>query len=182
MIGKTFARSAAAAVALLGGTLLFAQEPPATLTIHPDQPEHAVSPMLYGLFFEEINHAGDGGLYAEKLADRAFVELEAGRPAGTRPGWYPVEQGGATVTLARGQAAIAAAFDQLRWSAKPPSVTFAWSWHRSASSEPHSSDASFFCTSIGSPFRVKLECEWHCASRLYWVLIMTPHWPASSCE
>ena len=26
-----------------------------------------VSPNLYGIFFEEISHAGDGGLYAELM-------------------------------------------------------------------------------------------------------------------
>lgn len=31
-----------------------------------------VSDSLYGLFFEDINRAGDGGLYAELLRNRAF--------------------------------------------------------------------------------------------------------------
>ncbi len=34
----------------------------------------AVSPNLYGIFFEEINHAGDGGLYAELVQNRGFEE------------------------------------------------------------------------------------------------------------
>ncbi|CAL8462764.1 g2297 [Coccomyxa elongata] len=33
---------------------------------------HPVSPLLYGVFFEEINNAGDGGLYAELVRDRSF--------------------------------------------------------------------------------------------------------------
>ena len=33
-----------------------------------------VSPDLYGIFFEEINHAGDGGLYAEMVQNRGFEE------------------------------------------------------------------------------------------------------------
>ena len=33
-----------------------------------------VSPNLYGIFFEEINHAGDGGLYAELVQNRGFEE------------------------------------------------------------------------------------------------------------
>lgn len=33
-----------------------------------------VSPTLYGIFFEEINHAGDGGLYAELVQNRGFEE------------------------------------------------------------------------------------------------------------
>lgn len=33
-----------------------------------------VSPNLYGIFFEEISHAGDGGLYAEMVQNRGFEE------------------------------------------------------------------------------------------------------------
>lgn len=33
-----------------------------------------VSPTLYGLFFEEINRAGDGGLYAEMIRNRSFED------------------------------------------------------------------------------------------------------------
>ena len=33
-----------------------------------------ISPAMYGLFFEEINHAGDGGLYAELVQNRSFEE------------------------------------------------------------------------------------------------------------
>ncbi len=33
---------------------------------------HEVSDTLYGLFFEDINHAADGGLYAELLQNRSF--------------------------------------------------------------------------------------------------------------
>lgn len=35
-----------------------------------------VSPRLYGIFFEEINHAGDGGLYAELVQNRSFEDDE----------------------------------------------------------------------------------------------------------
>jgi alpha-N-arabinofuranosidase len=33
---------------------------------------NATSPELYGWMFEDINHSGDGGLYGELLANRAF--------------------------------------------------------------------------------------------------------------
>ena len=33
-----------------------------------------VSTSMYGMFFEEINHAGDGGLYGEMLQNRGFEE------------------------------------------------------------------------------------------------------------
>ena len=31
-----------------------------------------VSPTLYGIFYEDINHAADGGLYAELIRNRSF--------------------------------------------------------------------------------------------------------------
>ena len=43
-----------------------------TLTVYADQPVHAVSPTLYGIFIEDINCAVDGGLYAELLKNRSF--------------------------------------------------------------------------------------------------------------
>lgn len=43
-----------------------------TIKINTKNRLHAVSPMLYGVFFEDINYAGDGGLYAELVANRAF--------------------------------------------------------------------------------------------------------------
>jgi len=36
----------------------------------------SISPSMYGVFFEEINHAGDGGLYAELVQNRSFMEKE----------------------------------------------------------------------------------------------------------
>ena len=33
-----------------------------------------VSPMLYGIFYEDINHAADGGLYAELVRNRSFED------------------------------------------------------------------------------------------------------------
>lgn len=46
----------------------------AKLTIHADRPGPKVSPTLYGIFFEEINCAGDGGLYAELVRNRSFED------------------------------------------------------------------------------------------------------------
>jgi alpha-L-arabinofuranosidase len=49
-------------------------EPPATarLTVDVSRPGPAISPMLHGLFFEDINYAADGGLYAELVQNRSF--------------------------------------------------------------------------------------------------------------
>jgi alpha-L-arabinofuranosidase len=45
---------------------------PAQLTIDPAQIVTPVSPTLYGMMTEEINHAFDGGLYAELVQNRTF--------------------------------------------------------------------------------------------------------------
>ncbi|KAF8600840.1 glycoside hydrolase [Ceratobasidium sp. AG-I] len=42
-----------------------------TLTVSTNG-SFASSPLLYGYMFEDINHSGDGGLYAELLQNRAF--------------------------------------------------------------------------------------------------------------
>ena len=52
-----------------------------TLTVDGDVPLHAISPTLYGLFFEDINHAADGGLYAELLRNRSFENEELLSPS-----------------------------------------------------------------------------------------------------
>ena len=45
-----------------------------TLTLDLAKPGAAVSPMLYGLMTEEINHSYDGGLYAELIRNRIFKD------------------------------------------------------------------------------------------------------------
>ena len=42
------------------------------ILVSPEKKTGEVSPSLYGIFFEDINRAGDGGLYAEMLMNRAF--------------------------------------------------------------------------------------------------------------
>ncbi len=46
----------------------------ASVKINVHQPQHEISPDLYGLFFEEINHAGEGGLYPERIQNRSFCD------------------------------------------------------------------------------------------------------------
>ncbi|NOV03637.1 LamG-like jellyroll fold domain-containing protein [Paenibacillus planticolens] len=43
-----------------------------TMNINGGQPAHDVSPTLYGIFFEDINYAADGGLYGELVQNRSF--------------------------------------------------------------------------------------------------------------
>jgi alpha-N-arabinofuranosidase len=54
----------------------------ARLTLDLSKPGANVSPMLYGLMTEEINHSYDGGLYAELIRNRIFKDNPA-----TPEGW-----------------------------------------------------------------------------------------------
>lgn len=54
-----------------------------------------VSPLFYGLMTEEINHAYDGGLYAELVRNRAFLD-DKQSPAH----WTAVQNSGAAATVA----------------------------------------------------------------------------------
>ncbi|WP_169089777.1 alpha-L-arabinofuranosidase C-terminal domain-containing protein [Paenibacillus sp. PL91] len=46
--------------------------PPYTLTINGNNEILDVSPIMYGLFYEDINNAADGGIYAELIQNRSF--------------------------------------------------------------------------------------------------------------
>lgn len=70
-----------------------------SVTIHVDQPGVKISPVLYGLMTEEINHSYDGGLYAELLQNRDFKFRSRGKDA--VPHWTPVAGGAAQGTLTR---------------------------------------------------------------------------------
>ena len=50
------------------------QKKNAKISIDANQLRFPVSPILYGLFFEEIDNAGDGGLYAELIRNRSFED------------------------------------------------------------------------------------------------------------
>ncbi|MCM1283524.1 MAG: carbohydrate binding domain-containing protein [Muribaculaceae bacterium] len=43
-----------------------------TIKIDTKKKTNIISPLLYGVFFEDINYGGDGGLYAELIANRSF--------------------------------------------------------------------------------------------------------------
>ncbi len=63
-------------------------EPTAELTVDPSHTVSPVSPMLYGLMTEEINHSYDGGLYAELVQNRTMRHSWEGFA-----GWTAVERG-----------------------------------------------------------------------------------------
>jgi alpha-N-arabinofuranosidase len=49
----------------------------ATITVQADKPGAAISPTMWGIFFEDINFGADGGLYAELVKNRSFEFPEA---------------------------------------------------------------------------------------------------------
>jgi alpha-N-arabinofuranosidase len=44
----------------------------ATITVQADKPGAKINPMMWGIFFEDINFGADGGLYAEMIKNRSF--------------------------------------------------------------------------------------------------------------
>lgn len=50
---------------------------PVRIRVDLGHPGHAVSPLLHGIFFEDINYGADGGLYAELVQNRSFEHAES---------------------------------------------------------------------------------------------------------
>jgi alpha-L-arabinofuranosidase len=48
----------------------------ATLTVDVSRPGPRISPMLWGIFFEDINLSADGGIYPELVRNRSFEDSE----------------------------------------------------------------------------------------------------------
>ena len=74
---------------LMAGCALFATAVQAQVTINIDAQQRGprVSSMLYGIFYEDINHAADGGIYAELIRNRSFEDgPRYGAPADMQ-GW-----------------------------------------------------------------------------------------------
>lgn len=63
------------------------------LVVHADRPGAAISPAMYGIFFEDINFGADGGLCAELIKNRSFEFPDP------MMGWSEVKQGSATGSL-----------------------------------------------------------------------------------
>lgn len=61
-------RAALLAAAISASAVATAEE----FVIRADRPGATVQPTMYGLFFEDINYAADGGLYAEMVKNRSF--------------------------------------------------------------------------------------------------------------
>jgi alpha-L-arabinofuranosidase len=77
----------AAAISRLAG--------PGRLTIDASQAGPAINPTQFGAFLEEINHSGDGGLYAELIRNRDLKEDSSSPVA-----WSAVQSNGASGSIA----------------------------------------------------------------------------------
>src|SRR6187551_2103292 len=78
VVGATFVVDAAQ---MSGGT--------GRIIVDAKSPATVIPPRLYGIFYEEINHAGDGGLYAELVRNRGFEDANL-PPTCTRDGNFIV--------------------------------------------------------------------------------------------
>jgi alpha-L-arabinofuranosidase len=81
----------AACVALFA---VLTQAQTATIEVNATTGGKPISPVLWGVFFEEINHAGDGGLYAELVRNRSFED------APMPQAWVLAEDGGGRSRIA----------------------------------------------------------------------------------
>lgn len=61
--------------ALLVATV-YANAQPAKITVDAANPTHAIPPTLWGIFFEDINHSADGGIYPELVQNRSFEDAD----------------------------------------------------------------------------------------------------------
>jgi alpha-L-arabinofuranosidase len=83
------------------GADAYGQEQPAqgtataVLEVQVGKPIAKVSPMLYGLMTEEINHSYDGGIYAELVRNRTFQD-DSNKPVF----WTVVQSSGARASIA----------------------------------------------------------------------------------
>lgn len=63
------------------------------LTIHPFEKNKPIDPLLYGVFFEDINYGGDGGMYAELVANRSFENVNHKGEDCRMMRWSPLQGG-----------------------------------------------------------------------------------------
>lgn len=64
-----------------------------TITVQVDKPGAAISPSMFGIFFEDINFAADGGIYPERIKNRAFEFDDK------LMGWKKIEPGKGSITI-----------------------------------------------------------------------------------
>ena len=92
---RYFSKVLPAAVFLAIATFAVAQEK--TITIDTSKTTIKTSPLLYGIFFEEINRAGEGGIYAEMIQNRSFEDTSRVGEVRTTPLAWGVKNAEATL-------------------------------------------------------------------------------------
>jgi alpha-L-arabinofuranosidase len=97
--------TAALLIAAVGGAAPVQARPAAaaapdyTITVDPAATGPAINDAMYGVFFEDINYAADGGLYAELVRNRSFEFLPADNSAyHGLTAWTPGGEAGGTGT------------------------------------------------------------------------------------
>src|SRR5437660_9625949 len=65
------------------------QQSSTVIAVDAAHPGGAISPTMFGIFFEDINFAADGGLYPERVKNRSFEFTEP------LTAWTKLAQGGA---------------------------------------------------------------------------------------
>jgi len=64
-------------IGLLGlTTVSLIAAPAAKISVDVAHPAHAISPTLWGIFFEDINLSADGGIYPELVRNRSFEDAD----------------------------------------------------------------------------------------------------------
>ena len=84
----------ATVASLILGSIFLANAAP-LVTIQVNGPGKVISPDLFGTFFEDINYATDGGLYAELIKNRSFKYEATEQPTWNElTSWQLVQRGG----------------------------------------------------------------------------------------
>jgi alpha-N-arabinofuranosidase len=100
MIIPTLVRCALVGAFTLGGTMPAVSAEKIAISVDVGAAGKPISADLVGIFFEDINYAADGGLYAELVQNRSFEYQATEQPTWTPlTSWEVVERGGAKVSL-----------------------------------------------------------------------------------
>ena len=75
MRNKTKKLTYSLAAAVLASAIITNAQP-AKITVDVAHPSHAISPTLWGIFFEDINMSTDGGIYPELVRNRSFEDAD----------------------------------------------------------------------------------------------------------
>lgn len=99
----TLVRSMMLVAPILPAAAIRAAEPlTANIAIQATEKGVTVSPLLYGIFYEDINYAADGGLYAEMVQNRSFdyhPTPGAGKSLTPLTAWQVISRGGRSAEM-----------------------------------------------------------------------------------